>query len=288
MSNTPNIFIASSREGLPVAEAVNIKLEYEARVKQWDNAFDLSSVTITSLIDRANETDFSVFVFHKDDEAIIRDNKYSVVRDNVLFELGIFIGVLGIEKCFILIPKSSENDFHMPTDLAGVTTSTYDDEIDDMVDAVATSCAKIKQIINKSLKAESTGSAVITENAESIIQKELAATQSEIWRMKHDLERSQEEKTKLSSAISTYFYTVAKPATEAEILKWEKGAEESYSENPKIGRHNIFYIDKDIIIPSLYGASSVSVIVAKGVTVHGLDMYSHNNVYFMDGFRKIR
>ena len=39
----PNVFIASSVEGLSVAEAVNIKMEYEAKVKQWDNAFDLGS-----------------------------------------------------------------------------------------------------------------------------------------------------------------------------------------------------------------------------------------------------
>jgi len=105
MSDLPNVFIASSAEGLSVAEAVNIKLEYEARVKQWDNAFDLLSITISTLIKRANETDYGVFVFHKDDETTIKGNTYSSVRDNVLFELGLFIGALGIEKCFVLIPK---------------------------------------------------------------------------------------------------------------------------------------------------------------------------------------
>ncbi len=46
-------------------------MEYETQVKQWDNAFDLSSVTITSFIKRATETDYGIFVFHPD-ETIIR------------------------------------------------------------------------------------------------------------------------------------------------------------------------------------------------------------------------
>lgn len=149
MNELPNVFIASSVEGLSAAEAVNIKMEYEARIKQWDNAFALSAVTITSLIKRAKETDYGIFVFHPDDKTTIRGNTYSVVRDNVLFELGLFIGALGIEKCFVMIPKSWENEFRLPTDLAGVTTTTYDDQLDDMVDAVATSCAKIKHAIKK-------------------------------------------------------------------------------------------------------------------------------------------
>src|ERR1700731_3562244 len=36
--------------------------------------------------------DFGVFVFDADDVAVLRDNKTPTVRDNVLFELGLFIG----------------------------------------------------------------------------------------------------------------------------------------------------------------------------------------------------
>src|SRR6202040_953388 len=36
--------------------------------------------------------DLGVFVFDADDVAVIRDNKTPTVRDNVLFELGLFIG----------------------------------------------------------------------------------------------------------------------------------------------------------------------------------------------------
>jgi methyl-accepting chemotaxis protein len=284
MNNKPNVFIASSAEGLSVAEAVNIKMEYEAQVKQWDNAFDLSSVTITSLIKRANETDYGIFIFHKDDKTTIRGNEYSVVRDNVLFELGIFIGALGIEKCFVLIPKSVEDNFRLPTDLAGVTTTTYDDQLDDMVDAVTTSCAKIKHAIKKQQKVI----IPIKEKNDSVtevIQKQLSATQSQLWSLSHDAERAREESSKLLDTIKNYFFSIAKPATEAEIIAWEKGAKDNYLKEIKIQRGNTYFIDKDTIIPPLHGASSISIIIKNGVRIYGIDKWSHNSIYYMDGFR---
>jgi hypothetical protein len=285
MSDLPNVFIASSVEGLSAAEAVNIKLEYEARVKQWDNAFDLSSVTITSLIKRAKETDFGIFVFHKDDKTTIRGNTYSVVRDNVLFELGLFIGALGIEKCFVMIPKSSEADFRLPTDLAGLTTTTYDDELDDMVDAVATSCAKIKHAIKKI-----TTPKIVTEESKSdsvnaLLQQQLNATQSQLWSLRHDAEYAKEEVVMLKESIKNYLFSIAKPATEAEIVAWETGAKDSYLKEVKINRHNVYFIDKDVVIPPLSGADSISLIIEKGVKVHGSKNRSHNSIYYMDGFR---
>jgi len=258
MSDLPKIFVASSVEGLPVAEAVNIKLEYGARVKQWDNAFDLSSITITSLIDRANETDYGVFVFHKDDTTTIKGNLYSVVRDNVLFELGLFIGALGIDHCFVLIPKSNETEFRLPTDLAGVTTSTYDDELDDMVDAVATSCAKIKQAIKKLSKSNNEGTEPVVGTSASQLEQQLNSTQSEVWRLNQDLELTREELTDLLSSVTSFFFTVAKPATELEISKWEEGARSNYSTPPKISRRNVYFVDKDVVIPPLFGSSSIS------------------------------
>lgn len=140
----PRVFIASSSEALQVAEAVNIRLDAEAQVTQWDNAFDLSSMTLPSLVAHARNTDFAVLIFHKDDQAIIRGNSYSIVRDNVLFELGLFIGAVGIECCFVLIPKSSEKNFRLPSDLDGLTVATYDDSHSNLLDAVTASCGRIK------------------------------------------------------------------------------------------------------------------------------------------------
>ena len=286
MNEKPKLFIASSREALQVAEAVNIKLEEVARVKQWDNAFDLSTMTLPALVARTEEVDFAVFVFHKDDQIIIRGNAYSTVRDNVVFELGLFIGALSIEKCFVLVPKTVEGEFRLPTDLAGLTTSTYDDSFEDMVDAVATSCARIKQAIRKIFPTSSPETPLPLEPS-TPLPNPFAELQSELWRARVDLQRANEHAAAMQSAIFTHFMAVAKPATEKEIKRWEDGAKDSYTQVPKIGAQSTFYVDQDVIVPSLYGANSISVLVAPGVRVFGLEQWSHNAIYFMDGFRML-
>ena len=45
-------------------------------------------------------------------------------RDNVIFELGLFMGKLGRERTFIVRPRSAV--LKIPTDLAGVMTETYE------------------------------------------------------------------------------------------------------------------------------------------------------------------
>ncbi|MGZ7100231.1 MAG: TIR domain-containing protein, partial [Candidatus Angelobacter sp.] len=105
------------------------------------------------------------------------------------------------------------------------------------------------------------------------------------WRARVDLQRANEQAGTLHNMITAHFLSVAKPATELEIKRWEEGAAGSYTEVPRIGTHNVFFVDKDVIIPPMYGANSMAIIIAPGVRVLGLDQWSHNSVYFMDGFR---
>ncbi len=282
MSDKPTVFIASSSEALSVAEAVHIKLDTELRPKLWENAFDLSSMTITTLISKTKEADYAVFVFHPDDKSLIREKEYSSVRDNVILELGMFIGALGLEKCFILVPKSSESTFRLPTDLAGITASFYDDQDVDVSDALTSSCAKIKQIIKK-LEARKTEIATTTESG--VLKEQLSHAQSQLWSINHDVQRSKEQSQSFLESIKGHFFSIAKPATPAELKFWEDGAKGSYLKDIKIQKHNVYFVDKDVIIPPLHGANSISIIVAKGVKIHGVDKWSHNSIYYMDGFR---
>lgn len=282
MSDKPTIFIASSSEAREVAEAVHIKLDQEMRVKFWENAFDLSSITITTLIGKTKEVDYAVFVFHPDDKAIIREKEYSSVRDNVVLELGMFIGALGLENCFILVPKSAGSTFRLPTDLAGVTASFYDDQELDLTDAVTGSCAKIKQAV-KRLEAAKTRTETTSEA--EILRQQLNNAQSQIWRMNHDIQSANEQSLSLLESIKQHFFAIAKPATPAEIKAWEDGAKISNLKEIKIVDHSIYFVDKDVVVPPLYGAGSISIIVDAGVKVYGVDKFSHNTIYYMDGFR---
>ncbi|MDD2829502.1 MAG: nucleotide-binding protein [Sulfuricurvum sp.] len=120
----PKIFIGSSVEGLSAAYAIQQNLAHDAESTVWDQGFfELSKTTIESL-DKALETmDFGIFVFSGDDITIMRGKESSAVRDNVLFEFGLFIGKLGRERVFFVIPDG--DSIHMPTDLLGITPGRY-------------------------------------------------------------------------------------------------------------------------------------------------------------------
>jgi hypothetical protein len=120
------IFVASSKEGLEIAYAVQENLEHDAEVTVWSQgAFEPSKFTLDSLIDGLDDYDFGSFVFSPDDVVVIRNLEQTAIRDNVVLELGMFIGRLGKERCFIVIPRGQE-DLRLPTDLLGLTPVLFE------------------------------------------------------------------------------------------------------------------------------------------------------------------
>jgi hypothetical protein len=123
----PKVFIGSSREGLEIAQAIGVNLQHEAWCIPWPTAFPLSTMTIDTLIAKFHECEFAVFVFRPDDKIEIRDTEYSIARDNVIFEAGLFMGIHGRDKCYIITPMGAP-DYRIPTDLYGFTPAYYDTE----------------------------------------------------------------------------------------------------------------------------------------------------------------
>ena len=141
----PRIFIASAVESLDVADAVNLNLDHDAEVTVWKHGFEISSDNISSLLDRALASDFAVFIFSPDDVSSIRQQEKLVVRDNVLFELGLFVGSIGKERCFIVKPRGA--DLRIPTDLLGLTPADYEASRSDnnLAAAVNAPCTLIRE-----------------------------------------------------------------------------------------------------------------------------------------------
>src|SRR5437016_9064168 len=147
----PRMFIASSAEHLDLAYAVQEGLEHDVESTVWSQGvFAISKTTMASLIDVLDEADFGLFVLAPDDIAAIRDTSKLTVRDNVIFELGLFIGRLGNDRCFIVVPKDVE-EMHLPTDLLGITPATFDSDGQDgnMVAALGPACNRIRKAIMK-------------------------------------------------------------------------------------------------------------------------------------------
>lgn len=124
---TPHIFIASSVEGLNIAYELQKLLIYEAECTVWDQkVFSASSVPLLDLVKQTEKNDYGIFVFSFDDAVISRNQKKQAVRDNVLFELGLFIGSIGISNCFIVEPELDKNKkMRIPSDLMGIQPLKY-------------------------------------------------------------------------------------------------------------------------------------------------------------------
>jgi hypothetical protein len=120
----PSAFVGSSSEGLPIAYAIQTNLEDDADVLVWtQDVFRPSEFVLESLLRQLDEADVGVFVFSADDTVRIRGEEFATARDNVVFEIGLFVGRLGRASTFIVTPRDEK--LRLPSDLLGVTVLKY-------------------------------------------------------------------------------------------------------------------------------------------------------------------
>ena len=117
----PSIFLGSSVEQLEMAREIASKLGYSAIVHVWDDIFPAGQTTLRSLMDEANKVDFAAFIFGPDDQVISRSEESQGPRDNVVFEAGLFGGLLGMERSIIIYAKGAK----LPSDLEGLTPINF-------------------------------------------------------------------------------------------------------------------------------------------------------------------
>jgi predicted nucleotide-binding protein len=87
------VFIGSSTEGLEFARAIRSLLAEVAEVKVWrEGLFGVGDVTVEALLNALPRFDFAVLVLSPDDVTVSRADTTSSPRDNVVFELGLFMG----------------------------------------------------------------------------------------------------------------------------------------------------------------------------------------------------
>lgn len=148
----PRVFIASSSEGLPEAQALlsglQARLGDSADVRLWTSEFGLSRTYIEALELQAREADFAVAVFSPDDRITSRAKRQQAPRDNVIFELGLFIGALGRPRCFVVHRK--DVDLKLPSDLLAVVSADFVQSPGQaLADALAPRCEQIARRVRE-------------------------------------------------------------------------------------------------------------------------------------------
>ena len=124
LNRDPSVFIGSSTEGLATAEAIQSLLDHDFEPEIWNQGtFDANDISLLSLIQATRQFDFAIFVVDVADVATKRGSLKNIARDNVIFELGLFIGAIGAERCFMVYNRTNRPD--LPTDLAGVNAVNY-------------------------------------------------------------------------------------------------------------------------------------------------------------------
>jgi hypothetical protein len=124
MPNMPSLFVGSSTKGVEVARAVQVGLQDVAEVTLWNQGFfGLSQGTLEALVNNIERFDFAVLVATPDDMVTRREEPALSPRDNVMFELGLFMGRLGRARTYLI---ADPRVVRLPTDLAGVSVGEYD------------------------------------------------------------------------------------------------------------------------------------------------------------------
>ena len=152
--NRPPLFIGCSTEGIKIARAIQELLVEDFEVEIWNQGvFGLTKGNIDNLIEIGNKFKFGVFVLTPDDVVISRGESTSSPRDNVIFEIGFFLGKIGRERTFIVHELSS--DIKIPSDLAGISCATYQPPTAiGLTAALGSACNKITRAAKEAVESE--------------------------------------------------------------------------------------------------------------------------------------
>jgi predicted nucleotide-binding protein len=144
------LFVISASEALKVARCIEDCFKTDSFVTRvWDKGvFAASSYPIEALDAALNDSDFALAITHGEDEGTSRGKTSPIPRDNVLIELGFFMGKLGRRRTFILKPQ--EVPLKLPSDLSGLTTLGYRaNGRGALKDKLAPACDDIRKIIGE-------------------------------------------------------------------------------------------------------------------------------------------
>ena len=140
------LFVICSAEALPIAREIETVFDHDPfSIVIWtDGVFRASHYPIEALEAQLDQSDFAIAIAAPDDVTTSRGTSMPSPRDNVIFELGMFIGRLGRHRSFLLEPRGEE--IKLPSDLSGITVLTY--KMEGTRPVLGPACTAIRKIIH--------------------------------------------------------------------------------------------------------------------------------------------
>ncbi len=146
---SPKLFLISSAEALNVAYEIASQLERTALCTVWTNGvFFAGGYPLESLEAAVTASDFAIAIAQPDDIVLTRDETHKTVRDNVLFELGLFMGRLTRHRAFLIHPRVK--DLKLPSDMLGLTLLSYaTGHAEDLSANLGPACHELRKVIGR-------------------------------------------------------------------------------------------------------------------------------------------
>lgn len=142
------VFIISSAEARHVGRMIRNAFAHDTDTilaTLWtDDVFKIANYTLQDLEAEIDDSDFAVAIAHADDLTESRGKPWPSPRDNVIFELGMFMGRLGRQRAILMEPRDEK--VKLPSDMSGITTIPYRYETNqDAAALMAPACDKLRE-----------------------------------------------------------------------------------------------------------------------------------------------
>jgi predicted nucleotide-binding protein len=146
----PVVFIGSSSESIKVLRALQNEFSHDQDflVRPWTvpGVFGASNFPIDDLERQVITSDFAVLIVGPDDVVASRGEVTDAPRDNVIFELGLFMGALTRKRTYLVVPRGV--NLKIPSDLLGLTPLDYaTGEPDTLAERIGPVANRLREII---------------------------------------------------------------------------------------------------------------------------------------------
>jgi predicted nucleotide-binding protein len=145
------IFIGSSKEKEEFAEKIKEKLSRmlgPSEIELWsDYFFENNKSALESIVEKADSFDFAILLLTGDDRTESRNESFTSLRDNIVFEFGYFMGTIGRNRTFGILDKKVEN--HILSDLRGISMPVLEYDFELVDDSLTKLCESLYISMNK-------------------------------------------------------------------------------------------------------------------------------------------